>query len=80
MDAHLVNAGVDIHADDPAFGYRCIAVHKTSEVKDWGGREPTRFQVHFTPTSASWLNLVEVWFKIISTRPCTLPTSPQCPS
>ena len=24
-----------------------------------------RFQVHFTPTSGSWLNLVEVWFGII---------------
>jgi putative transposase len=24
-DAHLINAGLDIHADDPAFGYRFIA-------------------------------------------------------
>ena len=40
------------------------AVHKTSEVKAWLAENP-RFHVHFTPTSASWLNLVEVWFGII---------------
>ncbi|MFI7494385.1 IS630 family transposase [Kocuria sp. M4R2S49] len=40
------------------------AVHKTPEVKAWLAANP-RFQVHFTPTSASWLNLVEVWFGII---------------
>lgn len=27
--------------------------------------ESPKFRVHFTPTSASWLNLVEVWFEII---------------
>ncbi|MEV8085832.1 IS630 family transposase [Pseudarthrobacter oxydans] len=40
------------------------ATHKTPEVKDWLARHP-RFVVHFTPTSGSWLNLVEVWFGII---------------
>jgi transposase len=40
------------------------AVHKTPEVKAWLVENP-RFQVRFTPTSASWLNLVEVWFSII---------------
>ncbi|KLU09364.1 transposase [Kocuria sp. SM24M-10] len=40
------------------------AVHKTAEVKAWLAANP-RFHVHFTPTSASWLNLVEVWFGII---------------
>ena len=40
------------------------ATHKTPEVKDWLQRHP-RFHVHFTPTSGSWLNLVEVWFGII---------------
>ncbi|MCM3689022.1 IS630 family transposase [Kocuria rosea] len=40
------------------------ATHKTPEVKEWLAANP-RFQVHFTPTSASWLNLVEVWFSII---------------
>lgn len=40
------------------------ATHKTPEVKDWLQKHP-RFHVHFTPTSGSWLNLVEVWFGII---------------
>src|SRR5690606_1164592 len=40
------------------------ATHKTPEVKDWLARH-NNFHVHFTPTSASWLNLVEVWFGII---------------
>lgn len=40
------------------------ATHKTPEVKEWLTQHP-RFHVHFTPTSGSWLNLVEVWFGII---------------
>ena len=40
------------------------ATHKTPEVKAWLEKH-TRFHVHFTPTSGSWLNLVEVWFGII---------------
>ncbi|TDF88323.1 transposase, partial [Arthrobacter terricola] len=40
------------------------ATHKTPEVKAWLAAHP-RFTVHFTPTSGSWLNLVEVWFGII---------------
>src|SRR5690606_22340266 len=39
------------------------ATHKTPEVKHWLARH-NNFHVHFTPTSASWLNLVEVWFGI----------------
>ena len=35
--------------------------HKTEQVKRWLQRHP-RFKVHFIPTSASWLNLVERWF------------------
>src|SRR5215218_5891490 len=37
------------------------AAHKTPEVKDWLAANP-RVVVHFTPTHASWMNLVEVWF------------------
>lgn len=37
------------------------AAHKRIEVRDWLAANP-RVHVHFTPTSASWLNLVEVWF------------------
>lgn len=40
------------------------ATHKTAEVRQWLDEHP-RFHVHFTPTSGSWLNLVEVWFGII---------------
>jgi transposase len=40
------------------------AAHKRIEIKDWLAANP-RIHVHFTPTSGSWLNLVEVWFSII---------------
>ena len=40
------------------------AAHKKVEVRDWLAANP-RIQVHYTPTSGSWLNLVEVWFSII---------------
>jgi len=40
------------------------ATHKRVEVRDWLAANP-RIYVHFTPTSGSWLNLVEVWFGII---------------
>ena len=40
------------------------AAHKKAEVRDWLAEKP-RIRVHFTPTSASWMNLVEVWFGII---------------
>ena len=40
------------------------AAHKTPEVRAWLSANP-RVRVHFTPTHASWMNLVEVWFSII---------------
>ena len=40
------------------------ATHKHPKVKTWLAANP-RIKVHFTPTSGSWLNLVEVWFSII---------------
>ena len=40
------------------------STHKRVEVRDWLAANP-RIHVHFTPTSGSWLNLVEVWFGII---------------
>jgi transposase len=40
------------------------AAHKRVEIRDWLTANP-RIHVHFTPTSASWMNLVEVWFGII---------------
>jgi transposase len=44
-----------------------LAVHKTQEVKEWLQRHQ-RFQFFFTPTHASWLNQVEMWFSILSKR------------
>jgi transposase len=41
--------------------------HKTPKVKDWLLRHP-RFHLHFTPTSSSWLNLVERWFAELTNR------------
>jgi transposase len=38
------------------------ATHKHPKVQRWLGRHP-RFHVHFTPTSASWLNMVERFFR-----------------
>ena len=40
------------------------AAHKHANVKAWLAENP-RFKVHFTPTHASWMNLVEVWFGIV---------------
>lgn len=43
------------------------ATHKTPEVKAWLEKHP-RFKLHFTPTSASWLNLVERFFAEITAK------------
>lgn len=43
------------------------ATHKTPEVRAWLGKHP-RFKLHFTPTSASWLNMVERFFAQITTK------------
>ena len=39
--------------------------HKHEKVQRWFARRP-RYQLHFTPTSASWLNLVEAFFSILT--------------
>ncbi len=43
------------------------ATHKHPKVKTWLKRHP-RFHLHFTPTSASWLNMVERFFRDLTTR------------
>ena len=43
------------------------STHKTPAVKRWLTAHP-RFVLHFTPTSASWLNLVERWFSELTTK------------
>jgi transposase len=41
--------------------------HKHPRVKSWLRRHP-RFHMHFTPTSSSWLNLVERWFRDLTVK------------
>jgi len=42
-----------------------LSTHKTPEIKRWLTRHP-RFTLHFTPTHASWLNLVERFFGLLT--------------
>ena len=44
-----------------------LQTHKTPLIHDWLVKRP-RFHLHFTPTGASWLNLVECWFALLSRR------------
>ena len=57
-----VPAGLDVHliADN-------YATRKTALIRNWFAKRP-RFQIHFTPTSASWLNLVERWFGLLTEK------------
>src|SRR2546426_8192924 len=41
------------------------STHSTPTVRAWLEAHP-RVQLHFTPTGAPWLNLVEVWFSILT--------------
>ncbi|WP_328885022.1 IS630 family transposase [Streptomyces sp. NBC_00316] len=43
------------------------ATHKTADIKKWLLAHP-RFHMHFTPTSSSWLNLVERWFAELTAK------------
>jgi transposase len=53
---------LDIHLIMDNYG-----THKTPKVRSWFARHP-RFHVHFTPTSASWLNQVERWFATLTQK------------
>jgi transposase len=39
--------------------------HKTALIRRWVAKRP-RYHLHFTPTGASWLNLVERWFALLT--------------
>lgn len=54
------NLAIDLVMDN-------YATHKVPKVKAWLARHP-RFHLHFTPTSASWLNLVERLFAEVTER------------
>jgi transposase len=59
---HATPAALDVHLilDNSS-------IHKTPLIHRWLAKRP-RFQVHFTPTSSSWLNLVESWFAVLQSR------------
>lgn len=42
--------------------------HKTKEVQEWVQKQGGRIKFHFTPTHASWLNQIELWFSILARK------------
>ena len=44
-----------------------LRTHKAGLIQDWLAKRP-RDHLHVTPTSASWLNLVEGWFALLTLR------------
>jgi transposase len=61
IDANLPRR-VDVHLVMDNYG-----THKVAKVRQWLARHP-RYHVHFTPTSGSWLNLVERLFAEVTQR------------
>jgi transposase len=57
-----VPAGLDVHLILDNY-----ATHKHPTVLAWLDKHP-RFHLHFTPTSSSWLNLVERWFRELTDK------------
>ena len=57
-----VPVDLDVHLILDNYG-----THKTPAVRRWLVKRP-RFHLHFTPTSASWLNLVERWFAELTAK------------
>src|SRR5690242_1415891 len=57
-----VPADLDVHIILDNYG-----THKTASIRKWFAKRP-RFHVHFTPTYASWINLVERWFAEITNK------------
>jgi transposase len=57
-----VPAELDIHLIVDNYG-----THKTALIRRWLAKRP-RVHLHFTPTSASWLNLVERWFALLTEK------------
>jgi transposase len=61
IDANLPR-GFDVHLVMDNYG-----THKVTKVRGWLARHP-RYHVHYTPTSGSWLNLVERLFAEVTER------------
>jgi transposase len=63
IDLHVPD-GLDVHVvlDN-------LSAHKTPDVQKWLAHpRRDRWRLHFTPTSSSWLNLVEGWFHVLTER------------
>jgi transposase len=46
-----------------------LSTHKAPPVADWLAHpKQARWHLHFTPTSSSWLNLIECWFSLLTAR------------
>lgn len=49
-----------------------LPAHKSAPVRDWLAHpRRARRHLHFTPTSASWLNLIEAWFSVLTRKALT---------
>ncbi len=57
-----VPVDLDVHVVLDNYG-----THKPAPIQRWLAKRP-RFHVHFTPTSASWLNLLERWFAALTEK------------
>jgi len=66
---------IDMHVD-PDLEVHVIldnlSAHKSRPVRDWlAHKNGPRWHVHSTPTSSSWLDLVECWFRVLSRKAST---------
>ena len=66
-----VPQGLQIHMICDNYG-----THKHPNVQAWLAKHP-RFHLHFTPTSSSWLNLVEQWFRELTEKAIRRGSVPQ---
>ena len=57
-----IDKGLQVHLIVDNYG-----THKHANVKAWLIKHP-RFHLHFVPTSSSWLNMVERWFRDLTTK------------
>jgi transposase len=60
LDKEIPGKGLHLILDN-------YGTHKQDKVKKWLKRHK-RFHLHFTPTGASWMNMVEIWFGILTNQ------------
>lgn len=63
---NLINSNIpkdrDVHVITDNY-----STHKHEKVQNWFKRHK-RFHIHFTPTGASWMNQIEIWFSILQSK------------